>query len=304
VHACSAQCSLFAEGKTDYAARRSLIIQDKNKYASPKYRLVVRLTNRYVVVQVVYATVQGDRMMAAANSAELVDHGLKVGLKNYTAAYVTGLLCARRLLKKLGMEANYKGQEEADGKVNKTTTESEFGKAKTFYVSEVAEERKPFRCYLDVGIRATTTGSRVFGALKGASDGGLDIPHNEKRFPGYMREAKKFDPEDMKARITGEHVASYISFLKEEDTEAYDKIFAKYIEAGIDEDNYQEIVTAACESIRTNPDAKKKAAYKPEKKYQKPAKLNNAQRKENVAAKKSKRAAQLKAAMGGAADDE
>lgn len=276
-----------------------MIIQDKNKYASPKYRLVVRFTNRFCICQIVYATVTGDRVMAAANSAELADHGLKVGLKNYTAAYCTGLLVARRLLKSLGMADMYKGQQEPDGNVNKTTSEGDSGKAKTFYVPEVAEERKPFKCFLDVGIRATTTGSRVFGALKGASDGGLDIPHNEKRFPGYMREAKKFDADDMKARITGEHVASYISFLKEEDTEAYEKIFATYIAEGIDEDNYQELVTAACESIRSNPDIKKKGVYKSPNKFKKPAKLTHAQRQAAVAVKKTERASKLKAAMGG-----
>lgn len=32
------------EGKTDYQARRRLVTQDKRKYNSPKYRLVVRFT--------------------------------------------------------------------------------------------------------------------------------------------------------------------------------------------------------------------------------------------------------------------
>lgn len=35
--------------------------------------------------------------------------------------------------------------------------------------------------------------NRVFGCMKGATDGGLDIPHNEKRFPGYDRDAKSYD---------------------------------------------------------------------------------------------------------------
>ena len=35
----------------------------------------------------------------------------------------------------------------------------------------------PFRCYLDIGLARTTTGAKIFGALKGAVDGGLDIPH-------------------------------------------------------------------------------------------------------------------------------
>ena len=34
------------EGKTDYQARRRMVIQDKNKYNSPKYRMVVRITNK------------------------------------------------------------------------------------------------------------------------------------------------------------------------------------------------------------------------------------------------------------------
>jgi len=40
---------------------------------------------------------------------------------------------------------------------------------------------------LDIGLVATTVGNRVFGALKGAVDGGLDIPHNTKRFPGTVK---------------------------------------------------------------------------------------------------------------------
>ena len=36
---------------------------------------------------------------------------------------------------------------------------------------------------------------QVFAALKGALDGGLDIPHSDKRFVGYDPEAKEFDAE-------------------------------------------------------------------------------------------------------------
>lgn len=34
------------EGKTDYQARKRLVVQDKNKFNSPKYRFVVRTTNK------------------------------------------------------------------------------------------------------------------------------------------------------------------------------------------------------------------------------------------------------------------
>ena len=37
----------------------------------------------------------------------------------------------------------------------------------------------------------TSSGARVFGVLKGAVDGGLDIPHSNKRFPGYNAESSK-----------------------------------------------------------------------------------------------------------------
>jgi large subunit ribosomal protein L5e len=40
------------EGKTDYYARLRLTIQDKNKYNTPKYRLIVRFSNKDITCQV------------------------------------------------------------------------------------------------------------------------------------------------------------------------------------------------------------------------------------------------------------
>ena len=40
------------EGKTDYYARKRLVVQDKNKYNTPKYRLIVRFTNKDIICQV------------------------------------------------------------------------------------------------------------------------------------------------------------------------------------------------------------------------------------------------------------
>ena len=68
----------LTEGKTDYRARKRMVAQDKNKYNTPKYRLVVRFTNRYCIAQIVYATIDGDKVLAAANSKELARYGLKV----------------------------------------------------------------------------------------------------------------------------------------------------------------------------------------------------------------------------------
>ena len=151
------------EGKTDYYARKRLTHQDRNKYNTPKYRLIVRFTNKDIVCQIAYAKIEGDVIVTAAYSHELPKFGVKVGLTNYAAAYCTGLLVARRLLQKYKLNEHYEGQKEADGE--------------EFYVEDVDDGPGAFRCYLDTGLNRTTTGARVFGALKGAVDGGLDIPH-------------------------------------------------------------------------------------------------------------------------------
>merc|ERR1712226_408084 len=169
------------EGKTDYQARKGLCAQYKNKFNTPKYRMIVRCTNKDVVCQIAYSRMQGDIIVAAAYSHELPKYGLSVGLKNYAAHYCTGLLLARRVLNKFKLDELYVGQTEADGE--------------EYNVEPVDDGPRPFRCFLDVGLNRTTTGNKVFGALKGALDGGLDIPHNNKRFPGFDDESKEFDAE-------------------------------------------------------------------------------------------------------------
>ena len=106
------------EGKTDYYARRRLIIQDRNKYNTPKYRMVVRFSNRDITAQIVSAHLEGDRVLCAAYAHELSKYGLPkdVGVTNYAAAYATGLLLARRALTTLKLADQYKGVAKADGK--------------------------------------------------------------------------------------------------------------------------------------------------------------------------------------------
>lgn len=284
------------EGKTDYRQRHKLITQDKNKYNSHKYRLAVRFTNRYVLCQVIYSEVNGDKVFAEASSRELPRYGLPVGLKNYAAAYATGLLLARRLLKKVGLDEVYSGVEEVEG----TPISTKHGK-KTYYVSEVDDDKKPFRALLDVGIKNTTTGAKVFGAMKGASDGGLDIPHSEKRFPGYSRDTKELDAEVHKARIMGEHVADYMRELEEDDEEMYNKHFAKYVDNDIDADGIEDLLTKVHEAIRANPEREKKEKFNNiDKSYKKPSKLTLAERRARSDAKK----ATLRAAIDGDEEEE
>lgn len=213
-----------AEGKTDYRARKRLVVQEKNKYQSHRYRFVVRLTNTTVITQIIFAEIDGDKVLTSAYSSELPRYGIPVGLKNYAAAYSTGLLLARRTLHKLGMDDQYMGNTNVDGSV---------------FEAEVLEEQRPFKALLDVGTRATSTGARLFGALKGASDGGLFVPHNEKRFPGYNRESKEFNADVNRAAIFGQHVATYMRALAEDDGEKYAKLFSQYIAKGIDADGVE-----------------------------------------------------------------
>jgi large subunit ribosomal protein L5e len=86
-------------------------------------------------------------------------------------------------------------------------------------IVEGDDEPRPFKVFLDVGLKRTTTGNRIFGALKGASDGGLYVPHNEKRFPGYDIESKELDAETLQKYIVGGHIAEYMESLEEEDDE-------------------------------------------------------------------------------------
>ena len=89
-----------------------------------------------------------------------------MGLTNYSAAYCTGLLLARRLLTKLNLAGKFEG---------KTDLEEED--------STMAPD-SAFRAILDVGLTRTNKGNRVFAALKGAVDGGLDIPFKDKCLVG------------------------------------------------------------------------------------------------------------------------
>merc|ERR1712183_327102 len=59
------------EGKTDYYARKRLITQAKNKYNAPKYRLVVRFTNKDIIAQIVTSEIGGDKLFMAAYAHEL-----------------------------------------------------------------------------------------------------------------------------------------------------------------------------------------------------------------------------------------
>jgi large subunit ribosomal protein L5e len=267
-------------GKTDYYARKRLITQAKNKYNAPKYRLVVRFTNRDIVMQIVTAEITGDKVFASAYAHELKAYGIEHGLTNWAAAYCTGLLIARRVLKKLGMDEEFQGVEEADGEYNLTEASE-------------AEGRRPFKAFLDVGLHRTSTGARIFGAMKGASDGGILVPHSENRFPGYDIETKELDAETLRKYIFGGHVAEYMETLADDDEERYKSQFQGYIDDEIEADGLEELYQEAHKQIREDPfkkvegaeEKKSKEEYKKESLKYRGRKLTKEEKLEKVKAR-------------------
>jgi len=54
------------------------------------------------------------------------------------------------------------------------------------------------RTVLDMGLHIPSRGCKIFAALKGALDGGIDVPHDDSILP-------------TEERISGEHVASHLN---------------------------------------------------------------------------------------------
>ncbi len=151
---------------------------------SGKPRFVVRFTNKYVWVQVIKATPKGDITIAAAHSRELVKKMGWRGGTNNTCA--TYLTAMLAAFRALREGVNY--------------------------------------AVLDIGLRRAVRGARVFAALKGALDAGVNIPHSDEVLPD-------------EARIECRHIANYALQLKEEDPDRYKRLFSHYLVRGLEPEN-------------------------------------------------------------------
>ena len=129
--------------------------------------------------------------------------------------------------------------------------------------------------------------------MKGAVDGGLDIPHSEKRFPGYDAEAKELNADVHRGHIFGGHVADYMRHLIEEDEDAYKKQFSRYIKNGVTADSMEGMYTKAHAAIRADPSPKAKVDKKVEKKRWTAKKIGLAGRQAKIATQKKEFLAQL-----------
>jgi len=179
------------EGKTDYKLRKALV-------RSGRPRAVVRLTNKYVYIQITEATLQGDLVRASASSKELSKLGWKGGEGNLPSAYLTGVLAARRAIAK--------GVKEA---------------------------------ILDIGLKPSTKGSKLFAALKGLSDAGLTIPHSPEPLPPTER-------------IGGGHISSYAKSLLSQ-PDLYKKRFSAYLGRGLRPEDLSSHFDQVKQAIKTGP---------------------------------------------------
>ncbi len=125
---------------------------------SRKPRLVVRVTLNQVIAEIMVTKPEGDRVLTSATSKELAKEFGYLGARDNTSAAYLTGLL-------IGYKAQKAGIDEA---------------------------------ILDIGLRENRAGSRVYAALKGAVDSGLEVPCSEDVFPA-------------EERIRGEHVAGNAS---------------------------------------------------------------------------------------------
>lgn len=85
-----------------------------------------------------------------------------------------------------------------------------------FLCAERAKKHKIKEAILDVGLYLTSPGNTLFSALKGAVDGGLEVPHSEEALP-------------TSERVSGKHISDYAEKLRADDPAKYKKIFSAYL---------------------------------------------------------------------------
>jgi large subunit ribosomal protein L18 len=97
-------------GRTNYRKRLNLLV-------SGSTRMIVRKTNKHIMVQLANYADNGDHVLVTANSSELKKHGWDHATGNIPAAYLTGMLAAKKAAAKkvksaivdLGLQTPSKG---------------------------------------------------------------------------------------------------------------------------------------------------------------------------------------------------
>lgn len=169
------------ENKTNYNKRLKLL---KGKLP----RLVIRKTNRYILLQIIESKNAQDKVIYSVCTKELLKSGWpkeKAGsLKSLSAAYLGGLL--------LGKKASSLSKDNEGNKPSsKQSFEGQAGKLKE-------------KVILDTGLIPSTKGSRIYAAVKGVADSGIKIDYDEKIIPSMERiEGKAHKLDDIFKKVKG-----------------------------------------------------------------------------------------------------
>ena len=141
--------------------------------------MVIRKSLNHMNPQLVEAKIEGDRVLAHANTIELNKFGWKGGTGNLPAAYLTGYLIGKRAVKK-GLKS----------------------------------------AIVDFNGYKITGSNRLYAALKGAIDAGIEIPHGKDVIP-------------KEERVSGAYIAKYAEALQKDDPAKYQAHFSQYLANGI-----------------------------------------------------------------------
>lgn len=86
-----------------------------------------------------------------------------------------------------------------------------------FLCGKKAQDAGVDEAVLDIGLKSSIKGVRVYAALKGAVDAGLYVPHSDEVLPADER-------------IRGEHIAAYAESLTDEEVK---QKFSQYLKNGL-----------------------------------------------------------------------
>jgi large subunit ribosomal protein L18 len=86
------------EGRTNYKKRLALL-------KSNMRRIIIRKTNRQMIIQIAEYSVQGDKIICGVKSNSLIKLGWKYSCKNLPACYLAGLLLGKKAIAKKVKEA-------------------------------------------------------------------------------------------------------------------------------------------------------------------------------------------------------
>ncbi len=140
------------EGKTDYRKRLRIL-------SAGKPRLLVRVTLKNIIAQVIEYSPEGDKILCGLVSKSLEKLGWQGSKKNLPAAYLTG-----------------------------------------YWLAKNCEKKKIKEVILDIGLKPSIKGNKIYACAAGAMDGGLKINCEKEMLPN-------------EERIHGKHIKSEIEAM-------------------------------------------------------------------------------------------